>query len=268
MDVKDFEKYLNYIGEGKTLEAECLRVRDIPNVLIKHFSLGNDEDENNKRFYSLENNMLWFSDISLLNDPYEFKGMVINEEAFKNAGYPDDSIKIYRDFLEMKDYGVVCFSARDVNYLPMWAYYTNNHAGYCVEYEIGNKFCIHQVMYEPKRIPIANLLIQMKDAIMQVYSEGKDRSPKCDRIVTIIRQNLYIKAESWKHEMEYRIAAPITNDKGENICISNFGLKVKRIIAGINCPEKHLERLNEISNEIGCGNIFISEFDTIANNFI
>ena len=255
MDAKDFKKYVDMIGDGRYLEAELFREKDIPDLLIKHVWLNGDESDE-KKFYSLENNMLWFSSITKLNDPYEFKGMIVNEKAFKDAGYPDDYIDKFRDFLKMEDYGVVCLSSREIDYLPMWAYYTNNYQGYCVQYEVVNKACIHRVMYESNRIPIASLFFQLLNALQDAFTKGDTTSDECKRIATIIRQNLYIKGKDWEHEQEYRIAMPITNDIGENLVISQFGLKVKRIIAGVNCSPNHLARLNDISNKMGCGNIY------------
>ena len=34
------------------------------------------------------------------------------------------------------------------------------------------------------------------------------------------------------------------------------GLKVNRIIAGMNCSKEHRDILNTISNELGCGDIY------------
>ncbi|MBR5419800.1 MAG: DUF2971 domain-containing protein [Lachnospiraceae bacterium] len=257
MTAYEFEKYIKLIRNGKRIEAEILREKDIPDVLIKHFYLKED-DSDEKKFYTLENNMLWFSAISKLNDPYEFKGMVVNEKAFKEKGYPDNVIDYFKEFLRMEEYGVVCLSGRTVDYLPMWAYYTNNYHGFCVEYEVVNKPCIHKVQYEKKRIPIASLFFQLKEALSENIRNGKKSSPEAESIASLIRQNLYIKGESWAHEQEYRIAMPIDNIVGKNYEISTFGLRAKRIIAGVNCSEANINRLNHISNIIGCGNIFIS----------
>lgn len=263
MTASDLAKYFDMVGEGKRMEAELFREKDIPNTLIKHFWL-KDEDEinakesNEQRFQTLENNMLWFSAVSKFNDPYEFKGMIVNEKAFRDAGQAEEFIESFSEFLRMEEYGAVCLSAQDVDYLPMWAYYTNNYKGYCVEYEVVSKACIHQVMYETNRIPIASLFFQLKDELNKAIKCGQKRTPETDRIASIIRQNLYIKSKSWEHEREYRIAVPISNGKGENLRISDFGLRVKRIIIGEKCLPQNAERLNEISNKIGCGNAYRS----------
>lgn len=266
MTNKEYEQYFQMIDEGKFDKAAEFRESFIPDILTKCMYLydeSNDEDgknkeENEKRFYSLENNMLWLSPIDYLNDPYEFKGLYIDEIKLKEAGYPDKVISAYKEFLSMQAFGLVCLSGNGIDYLPMWAYYTNNHRGFCVEYEVVRKGAIHEVIYEPKRIPIASILIQLKDALKTSRAHGKSAPPEARKIATMLQQNLYIKNKTWKHEQEYRIALPGIKRPGENKEINQLGLRVKRIIAGINCSPDHIERLNEISNKIGCGNIFTS----------
>ena len=43
-----------------------------------------------------------------------------------------------------------------------------------------------------------------------------------------------------------------------NIPVSNLGLRTSRIVAGINCSINDIVRLNEISNELGLGNVYKS----------
>ena len=75
---------------------------------------------------------------------------------------------------------------------------------------------------------------------------------------TLFLQNLFIKARSWEHEKEYRIVCPLDNDIGMNIPVSNLGLRTSRIVAGINCSKNDIVRLNEVSNELGLGNVYKS----------
>lgn len=71
---------------------------------------------------------------------------------------------------------------------------------------------------------------------------------------TLFLQNLFIKAKSWEHEKEYRIVYPLDNNIGMNIPVSDLG----RIVAGIKCSENNIIRLNDISNELGLGNVYKS----------
>lgn len=262
MTVNDWVKYFALIEQGKDDEAHALRENSIPDRLIKFVWL-DENTSDDKKFLTLENNQLWFSTVSMLNDPYEYKGMYIDEDTFRNAGYPDNIIDKYRKFLEFEEWGLVSLSGQTIDYLPLWAYYTNNYKGYCIEYDVVKKSAIHQVIYEPKRIPIAHILVELKSKLSDAISQGQEPPAECRRLANIVRQNLYIKSLTWAHEKEYRIAYPISNDRGENIDISKLGLKVKRIIAGINCSQKNINRLNSISNSIGIGNIYKSKLSDI-----
>ncbi len=122
-----------------------------------------------------------------------------------------------------------------------------------MEYEIENKNAIHQVMYEPERIFISNLLEQCR---VELSAKGMKRTPSTERLMRTIMQFLYIKGKDWEHEKEYRIVAHIDDDKGKRYNITDLGIKAKRIIAGINCTA--IDRLNDISNRIGCGNVYVS----------
>ena len=136
----------------------------------------------------------------------------------------------------------------------MWAYYTNNHKGFCVEYEVIKKNCIHEVLYEPERIKVASLIIECIKAIKSGQKE------KADLYAKIFLQNLFIKAKSWEHEKEYRIVYQIDkNSKGMNVPVYKLGMRTSRIVACINCSEDNKKKLNEISKSLGLGNVYISK---------
>lgn len=242
-------EYFQLLLEGKEQEAEKVRISTIPNKLIKFISL--DESENDEfKFLTLKRDEIWFAHKDSLNDPYEYKGMLIDKEKFSEAGYPIEIIEKYQTIFDFNDYGVTCLSSNSVNYLPMWAYYANNHKGFCVEYEVIKKNCIHEVLYEPERIKIASLIFQYKEAIIS----GQKEKASC--YAKIISQNLFIKANTWKHEKEYRIVYPIDeNSKGMNVPVYKLGMRTSRIVAGMNCSEDNKKKLNEISNSLGLGNI-------------
>lgn len=157
---------------------------------------------------------------------------------------------MYQTIFDLNDYGVTCLSSNSIDYLPMWAYYTNNHKGFCVEYEVIKKNCIHEVLYEPERIKVASLIIECIKAIKSGQKE------KADLYAKIFLQNLFIKAKSWEHEKEYRIVYQIDkNSKGMNVPVYKLGMKTSRIVAGMNCSEDNKKKLNEISNSLGLGNV-------------
>lgn len=252
------QKYLNLLYARKITEAEAVRKLTIPNRLIKFVWLDGSKNDG-KKFKSLKQEQIWISHVSKLNDPYEFKGLIIDEEKFKNAGYSQEHINLYKTIFEMEDIGVTCLSGNDIDYLPMWAYYTNNYRGFCIEYEVLNKEIIHEVCYESKRIAVASLLTQYVASAEEAMKTGKMRSDEADRIGKVLLYNLYIKAKAWEHEKEFRIPYPVNDKIGKNVNIRDTGLKTNRIIAGINCIPEDIQRLNDISNQIGCGNVYRSK---------
>ena len=249
------EEYLQLIYDGKKEEAEKIRLSTIPDKLIKFIWLDGSEIDN-KKFASLKNEEIWFAQKDILNDPYEYKGILINRSKMKIAGYSEEFIDKCQTLLDFSDYGITCLSGNKIDYLPMWAYYTNNHRGFCIEYDIINKNCIHEVLYEPERIKVASLLVNGIEDIKKTIVSGK--RGQSDFYMTLLLQNLFIKAKSWEHEKEYRIVYSLNGEKGLNVPIHKLGMKMSRIVVGINCTEDDLLRLNKISNELGLGNAYRS----------
>ncbi len=248
----EYEKYFELLSNGKRDEADRLRMSTIPDKLIKFIWLdGSENDE--KKFLSLSRDEIWFSHKKYLNDKYEFKGMLVDEAKILEAGYPPEIIEEFKLLFDIDDYGITCLSSNSIDYLPMWAYYTNNYKGFCVEYEIKKKDCIHEVMYEPERIKVASLIFQFKEAMTKCKKET------ADYYSTIFLQNLFIKAKSWEHEKEYRIVYPIDNSKGRNVSVSEIGMRTCKIVAGIECTANDIARLNEISNKLGLGDVYKSQ---------
>lgn len=245
-------EYLKLLSEGKIDEARKVRISTIPDKLIKFVWL-DESEKDEKKFLSLQREQIWFAQKDLLNDPYEYKGMLLDREKMSSAGVSSAAIEKCQTLFDFSDYGVTCLSSNNIDYLPMWAYYTNNHKGFCVEYEVIKKECIHEVLYEPERIKVASLILQSRDAILSRQIE------KTNFYTALFLQNLFIKAKSWEHEKEYRIVYPIgDNSIGMNVPVYKLGMRTSRIVAGINCSEDNIMKLNKISNSLGVGNVYIS----------
>ena len=180
-------EYFQLLLEGKEQEAEKVRISTIPNKLIKFVWLDESEKDYDK-FLTLRREKIWLAHKDSLNDPYEYKGMLIDKEKFIKAGYPIEIIEKYQTIFDFNDYGVTCLSSNSIDYLPMWAYYTNNHKGFCVEYEVIKKDCIHEVLYEKERIKVASLIIEYIDAIIS------GQKKKADLFIKIFLQHFFIKA--------------------------------------------------------------------------
>lgn len=258
-DGKDHMKtkeYLQLLEDGKEQQAEELRISTVPDKLIKFVSL-NGDDSDSKKLKSLENNEIWFSDRRFLNDPYEFKGIVLDKARLSDNGYAESQIEILKKILECDEWGITCLSANSVDYLPMWAYYTNNYAGFCVEYSIENKSQIHEVFYEQDRIKISYSAVQYMNEVEKSLKFGTS-SPELDFLGHIFLQNLFIKAKKWNHEKEYRIVCQLDNRVGMGVPVDSIGMKMKKIIAGMNCSTENVEKLNEISNKLGLKDVYKS----------
>lgn len=250
-------KYFSLLIQRKISEAETYRKSLIPQKLIKFVSLNDNINYNNKKFSSLEKQQLWFSSVQALNDPYEFRCMYINREELKEHGYDDYIIAKFQELLtsQIDKWSVASLSANTIDNLPMWAYYTNNYQGYCVEYDVIQPDAIFSVAYEPNRVALASIIANFYNEFGKMKERGEETNPEVEFYATILKYQLYSKHKSWKHENEYRIIFPLKTKIGQNVSIDRVGLKTNKIIVGLNCTSENKERLNNISNKLGCGNI-------------
>ena len=244
------EEYLQLLSEGKVDEARKVRFSTIPSKLIKFIWL-DESEKDEKKFLSLQREEIWFAQKDLLNDPYEYKGILLDRKKLSEAGYSPDVIEKYQTLFDFSDYGITCLSSNNMDYLPMWAYYTNNHKGFCVEYEVIKKDCIHEVLYEPERIKVASLILQSGDAIISGQVE------KANFYSNLFLQNLFIKAKSWEHEKEYRIVTrnhedikkgmfdSYKDEKGSLHKTQEFDLSLSKVYLGMNCTEENRNKIIE-----------------------
>ncbi|MDE5889166.1 MAG: DUF2971 domain-containing protein [Bacilli bacterium] len=115
-------------------------------------SISEDEDENVKRFKTLENNELWFLRSDCLNDPFEGYNLFYSENFPSDAGLRKFNIKNriegwarYAEQARKKFF--ICSFSKDNRIAPMWAHYTGNHQGFCIEYELVDKTNFYEVQY-------------------------------------------------------------------------------------------------------------------------
>lgn len=264
------KQYFDLLEKNQFNEAENLRQKNIPLKLIKFISLTDDDELNNTKFETLSEQKIWFSSINKVNDPYEFKGMYIDTKKLKNNGYTDENICLITYLFELtKKFGITCLSANTFDNLPMWAYYTNNHKGFCVEYDVTNKECIYEIMYEPELLEITSILSNLYVEIQKNIINLNTNNEMLDYYTTLFKYQLFLKHKSWEHEKEYRIVYPMKynqSNSGQAISISEVGLKTSKIIAGLYCKNEHIQKLNEISKELGCGEV--KQTKTSDNKYI
>ena len=251
------KKYFELLQNQKYIEAKEYRKKLIPQKLVKYVSLTNDNESNEKKFFSLENNMAWFSSIKTLNDPYEFKCMYIDVKKLEAANYDKVLIDAFKNYLKDQEdsWTVLSLSNAGIESLPMWAYYSNNHKGFCIEYTVEDPELIYPVSYEQKKVPIASIIAGMFSEFEQAYNNHEPLSLDALFYACVMRYQFLMKHVSWKHEEEYRIIYPFVTNIGNNMLINKIGLRTSRIVAGINCSDEHKKRLNAISQKINCGSI-------------
>lgn len=248
--------YYDLINDKKFAEAEVMRKAMIPKKLIKFISLDENKKMNGMKLDTLKNEQLWFSSIQALNDPYEFMCMYVDENRLKKEKCPDWLISIFKNLIEnLKTCGVVSLSSNSYDCLPMWAYYTNNYKGFCVEYDVIKPDALYKVDYEAERIPIAGIISKLYLEFQKSKECGDNNSEESKFYSTMVTQQFFLKHKSWSHENEYRVVLPLSNEIGRNESIAKLGLKTSRIIAGLKCEKENIERLNVISNDLRCGDV-------------
>lgn len=162
--LKLFDPYHKTLREIARQELESERVRifydkllpimksELPNKIFRYITISGDENENNKRFKTLENNELWFSRADCLNDPFEGYNLYYSEGFPFDAGLGESNLKSRKErwakYTEQarKNFFICSFS-QDNRIAPMWAHYTGSHKGFCVEYELVDKSNFYQVQY-------------------------------------------------------------------------------------------------------------------------
>ena len=262
--------YVRLLDEGKILEAEDYLHRLVPRILTKFVALGDNEKENEKRFVSLANNCIWFSAASQYNDPAELESLYFDREFLRSHGFPKEAVSAYSDFFagHIKYFLLVSLSANAPDNLPMWAYYTNNHRGFCIEYDVIHPGQICRLFYAPKRYNITKIFVETLRSIVAGVKYGRE-FPADHEKKMVIKNRFYMKSDSWQHENECRIIHLEEEEKiGTNIPIDSVGLKIRRIIAGVNCSAEHIARLQSISNSLGCGKITLAKVNECSENFI
>jgi len=111
---------------------------------------------------------------------------------------------VLEDLLNMHDRMYVgCLSATYESIL-MWSYYGDNHKGVCLEIDIdeGSEY-LSKVQYQDER-PIMQTEKLLRNYCGQLFANtGKENANAIP--LPLILQPYITKAESWKHEQEYRL---------------------------------------------------------------
>lgn len=249
----DYDHYFKLIKQNKLKEATNYKSSFIPNILYRYYWLDENEENNKKRFNTLEEGKVFLSNIKGFNDPFEGHAFIFDEKELIDNGW---NPKMFYDFIDTvnSNAGICCFcNANDKEQnMPMCAYYANNHSGFCVEYTIDEKIkkFMYEVSYENKRVvgnyTVASIANKVSDFLEKGIIEEKDKG-ELNYFNHLAYLSLICKHKSWAHEKEIRALVPKIYGK-------YLEIKPSKIYIGMNCKGEHKEKLIIIAKKFqpGC----------------
>jgi hypothetical protein len=206
----------------------------------------------------LINREFHFCDPVHLNDPFDCQISIRDsieeavEYAEKNAQYSvkNKILKLIKlnDLYnkiesDAKKCGILSLSKSQYNVL-MWSHYGNEHKGFCLGFDLSQKFIKHNEEYD---IIGASDVYYCKtnpffDFFMDI-AESKD-SLQWDKFwLSLLNLELIAKSEAWKYEDEVRVvrrkSEPVSFDPTELV----------EVIFGLRTLEKHEEKIRAILKE-------------------
>lgn len=243
----------------------------IPDTLYKYIPLKDNPTSNEKRFNALLKNRLFLSKIDSFNDPFDCKAYYYNPRTLmKYVQLKPYNGKLVDDFSAMVR--AVSLSANGVQSLPMWAHYANNHAGFCVSYDMTDrensslKSCTFPVFYTNDRLDITSLMDSfVRKTLMEIKAqseEGKKEILIDDFTMAFLSSLLCnVKHSSWSYESEYRCTKGATAPG-----IPFVEAKAKEIYIGFHCEEDNARRIYEIGKTLNIP-VFQMGFDEISDDY-
>ncbi len=229
----------------------------IPQKLYQYNSFTNDIKTNESKLEVLGNSKIYMSDFKMMNDPFDTKGYFYNDEILKDYKFLNDPEKTL--FKEMaREHYLTCFTDTGINNMPMWAHYSNNHNGYCSEYDLSDvcnktlKSLVMPVEYIKKRVDVTNIFRTFLCYFERQYFDAKKRDQKefdvhikkFEELALVFSFYSNLKHISWKYENEFRCM--IGKKSSEDNLLS---AKPSAIYIGINCSEDNKKELIRISKK-------------------
>lgn len=227
------------------LKTHKLTYQDVGQLdfYVKYF-----EEKNKLRLTTLSDGKVFMSSLDGFNDPFEGKAFMFDEEELKAKGWDK---RLFESFVHQinTNVGIGCFCNADEKEqnMPMWAYYANNHAGFCVEYLVDNKVkkFMYPVSYDDTRVSgnavIGNIINQTMDLIKQGKNED-DMSGELKALNHMAYLSLTSKHKSWQYEKEIRALVPISYGR-------YLDMVPNKIFIGINCKDENKQSLIEIAKK-------------------
>lgn len=174
---------------------------------------------------------------------------VIAEDVLAGAQSVVDSSRTIGDRTRVFCLSTVC------NSLTMWAYYANNHKGFCVEYDVSESFdaclptyegerrmlleCTRPVVYSLERPDCTGFVID--DLFSQIDQKMMDE---------LYLRSLHSKGLPWALESEWRIVLPQGFELLDNNDNIDF-FPIRSVCAGALMEKGRVESLAELCGSIG-----------------
>ena len=259
----------------ETFQMEALKILYevvrlyIPDTLFKYFYLSDDTELNTKKFNTLANRQLFLSEIKNFNDPFDSKGFFYDPKQLSSISRLKSAEgRLIDDFTSY--IRSTSLSANGIQSLPMWAHYSNNHAGYCVSYDMKSNIplssCTFPVQYTNERLDITSVLFDMAKKISDkvdanVAAGIKTTVIEDSRILIIASFLNNIKHTSWSYENEFRCTM---GAKAESI--PYIEANPKEIYIGMNCSDDNTNQLLTIGNQLSVP-VYKMYFDELCSEY-
>lgn len=241
----------------------------IPKTLFKYFSLTDNLSLNEQKLETLQQKKIFMSDVKDLNDPFDNKAYFYRpEELKKYERLAEHGGKLIDDFSVFSK--VSSLTSNNVNSMPMWAHYANNHTGFCVSYdmELNTELssCTFPIQYTDERIDITSIMDRQAQQMVQEFEKQSKQGKKKILLddLSLIYMTTYfcnIKHISWSYENEFRCTTA-ANASG----MPYISATPKEIYIGKNCTNTYVDRIIKIAKELQVP-VYQMAFDDLNSEF-
>lgn len=257
------KQYLKYISEGNEQEADDYKNQFIPDKLYKYYGLSARDNIKSLRLNKMKiecliHNKVYAPMLNQLNDPFEGYFFFLDIDYLKFLGVKNTSaFEHFRNKL-ISTLRICSLSGAKEQSMPMWAYYSNNHQGYCVEYDIPQdiKKFTFPVIYTSERECANEVYI---NGLLAVQNNDGEKDLSYASMKNIL--SYAHKHTSWSHEQEYRIIVPES--------CKYIQLKPKKIYIGMNCKSYYKKKIISYGKKhIGEVEVYTMELGTNSDEFV
>jgi len=177
---------------------DCMPAYDIEEAILSDEDILKAENDFNVKFTKIDGKVTLGEFSNKMESLIEEEHGPINKSALEEARYKNNS-QIYNVGAHFQQRNLIaCFTEHNDN-LPMWAHYSNNHSGYCLEYDFHKNSNIESWNLENSR---------------QLYPVLYDteRPNSAGGTTEKFRSSLFkarlTKSKDWEYEAEWRYILP------------------------------------------------------------